>query len=424
MIFQWGLTYRFFLALPLTNTLVPICLPTAYLWLVDTLALRRGTWVIESGTKVNIQLWNSLEAEEALFFLVTNVMVVFGLVAIDNAAAVYQYMVATSDAVKDPSILQLIVLFLTHRREYDRNFISGLSQAVYDLQSKSQSMYLGSMLFDSPLQIDLIFLYSFCRKMDDLVDEAIDRDTARYWIQQCSKSLAVIFNHIKVDADGNKGLERLIPPTLFLPICLLPASRLSSQPLYNLLKGFEMDLEFDSKAGTFPIATENDLELYAFRVASTVAASVLNLIFYHHQEDIKNDDYVRLIAAAERMGQALQYVNIARDIVQDAQYQRVYFPTSWLNEEGLTPSMVVENPTHPRLAVLRDRLLDKAETCAKDSQEAIDELPSKIRGPLRVTILSYMEIGKALRELQVSACDSKLKLPWWRLFKVAWAATY
>ncbi|THC90854.1 hypothetical protein EYZ11_009685 [Aspergillus tanneri] len=185
-----------------------------------------------------------------------------------------------------------------------------------------------------------------------------------------------------------------------------------------------MDLEFDSKAGTFPIATENDLELYAFRVASTVAASVLNLIFYHHQEDIKNDDYVRLIAAAERMGQALQYVNIARDIVQDAQYQRVYFPTSWLNEEGLTPSMVVENPTHPRLAVLRDRLLDKAETCAKDSQEAIDELPSKIRGPLRVTILSYMEIGKALRELQVSACDSKLKLPWWRLFKVAWAATY
>ena len=31
--------------------------------MVDTLALKRGTWVIESGTKLGIYLWDGLELE-------------------------------------------------------------------------------------------------------------------------------------------------------------------------------------------------------------------------------------------------------------------------------------------------------------------------------------------------------------------------
>lgn len=55
--------YRFLLGLPSASLWIPIVLPTLYLWIVDTLALRRGTWVIESGTKVDIQLWDGLDLE-------------------------------------------------------------------------------------------------------------------------------------------------------------------------------------------------------------------------------------------------------------------------------------------------------------------------------------------------------------------------
>lgn len=58
-----NLAYQLILALPLINTVAPIVLPTCYLWLVDTLALRRGTWVIESGTKLELVLWKGLEVE-------------------------------------------------------------------------------------------------------------------------------------------------------------------------------------------------------------------------------------------------------------------------------------------------------------------------------------------------------------------------
>jgi len=58
-----SLAYQFIACLPLSNTLLPVVLPTLYLWLVDTLALKRGTWVIESGTKLGFHLWDGLEIE-------------------------------------------------------------------------------------------------------------------------------------------------------------------------------------------------------------------------------------------------------------------------------------------------------------------------------------------------------------------------
>jgi 15-cis-phytoene synthase / lycopene beta-cyclase len=52
------------------------------------LALRRGTWVIASATKLGWHLWPHLEIEEATFFLVTNMMIVFGLAAGSKAFAI------------------------------------------------------------------------------------------------------------------------------------------------------------------------------------------------------------------------------------------------------------------------------------------------------------------------------------------------
>lgn len=58
-----NLAYQFIIQLPLTGTLLPIALPTLFLWFVDTLALKRGTWVIELETKLEWHLWEGLEIE-------------------------------------------------------------------------------------------------------------------------------------------------------------------------------------------------------------------------------------------------------------------------------------------------------------------------------------------------------------------------
>jgi lycopene cyclase domain-containing protein len=56
-----------------------ILIPTIYLGMADALAIRSGTWTISPTQTLGIFLPGSLPLEEFTFFLVTNVMIVFGI---------------------------------------------------------------------------------------------------------------------------------------------------------------------------------------------------------------------------------------------------------------------------------------------------------------------------------------------------------
>lgn len=62
-------------------TLWAIFLPTIYLCWVDFIAVGAGSWTINDDKIVGWRLGGVLPIEEALFFLMTNVMIVLGLSA-------------------------------------------------------------------------------------------------------------------------------------------------------------------------------------------------------------------------------------------------------------------------------------------------------------------------------------------------------
>lgn len=155
----WSLSSDFLVNLPYTSTIAPIAIPTFYLWIVDTLALRRGTWTIESGTKLGIHLWDGLEIEEAVFFLATNTLIVFGQVAFDHALAILLTFPRLFPKVPElPSPAMLVQTLLTDPTKYDEERVVGIRQAVSRLQKKSRSFYLASSTFSGRLRIDLILL--------------------------------------------------------------------------------------------------------------------------------------------------------------------------------------------------------------------------------------------------------------------------
>ncbi len=57
-----------------------ITVPTIYLWLVDFLAIRSGTWTLDPAQTLGIALGGTLAVEEMIFFSVTNVLISFGIV--------------------------------------------------------------------------------------------------------------------------------------------------------------------------------------------------------------------------------------------------------------------------------------------------------------------------------------------------------
>ncbi|WP_251329555.1 lycopene cyclase domain-containing protein [Haloplanus pelagicus] len=66
-----------------------ILVPTVYLWIVDRVAIGLGLWTISPTHSTGFQVFG-LPVEEMAFFLLTNVLVVFGLV-------LYQWVVARTD---------------------------------------------------------------------------------------------------------------------------------------------------------------------------------------------------------------------------------------------------------------------------------------------------------------------------------------
>ena len=414
-----SLAYQFILGLPLSNTVLPIMIPTVYLWIVDTLALKRGTWVISTGTKYGLHLWDGLEIEEALFFLLTNTLIVFGQLAFDNALAIlYTFPKHFPDPAVLPSPITLTEALLMPTSKYDEVRLTGLQEAVVRLKRKSRSFYLASSTFQGQLRSDLMLLYSFCRVADDLVDDASSAEDAQRWIAKLQNFLGIAFG----DAQKSKpSIETYVvdnfPSETQSALLQLPCSRLSREPLQDLLRGFYMDLAFNTDP---PIQTETDLETYAQRVAGTVAQMCNELIFHIHHSSQSPEDQRRIIQAGNRMGIALQYVNIARDIAVDAKIGRIYLPATWLEEFKLTYDSVLKAPEGADVERLRTRLLDKAFALYKEAVGAIEELPHEARGPIRVAVESYMEIGRVLRQEGYVVKAGRATVPKWRRLRVAW----
>ncbi|PBP28571.1 hypothetical protein BUE80_DR000600 [Diplocarpon rosae] len=429
----WSLSSRFLLSLPHTSTVAPIAVPTIYLWVVDTLALRRGTWTIESGTKLGVHLWDGLEIEEAVFFLATNTLIVFGLVAFDHALAILVTFPKIFPLVPElPSPVMLIKALLTHETEYDKDRIVGIQQAAARLKYKSRSFYLASSTFSGRLRTDLIVLYSFCRVADDLVDNASSENESRQWIVKLTDYLDKAYAPEEARiAQKQPSLHTYItenfPTSAQMTLRLLPTHLLSFGPLYELLEGFKIDLEFPANICSqplrmFPIEDEGSLDVYAARVAGTVAELCLELVFFHSYATTTPAQRDHLVRAGSRMGVALQYVNIARDIATDAAIGRVYLPTSWLKEQGLSPQDILDKPGRPEVEGLRGRLLKKAFRVYREAIGAISQLPVDARAPMRVAVESYMEIGRVMSETGLNVRGEKATVPKFRRLKVAWRA--
>ena len=87
-------------------------------------------------------------------------MVIGGLVTVDYAITIQDYKNLISDDFKqkDFTMKSTLQSFTNPPSRFDAKILSCLSRAVVCLQKKSQSMFIGSALFQGNLRTDLIFL--------------------------------------------------------------------------------------------------------------------------------------------------------------------------------------------------------------------------------------------------------------------------
>lgn len=259
---------------------------------------------------------------------------------------------------------------------------------------------------------------------DDLIDNAWTVAAAESNIDMISGCLDLLYPPSSSSPTSlpvrvsNKQIEAALPGLsepergAFRLLSLLPIAR---PPLEELLDGFRTDLSFlavsDAKGAAtngngrgkssipaeLPIKTDDDLLVYANNVASSVADLCVQLVWAHstpyshtpartvpRDPILSEAENAHVLAAAREMGQALQLVNIARDVPADLKIGRVYLP-----------GRALDTPV-PELTADRRELLARANEMAAKSRGAIEKLPREARGGIRAACLVYLSIGDAV----------------------------
>ena len=148
-------------------------------------------------------------------------------------------------------------------------------------------------------------LYAFCRVSDDIVDDPRATLSAVHRLRDRIDAAYENdpFDHIADRAFAEVVREYNIP---------------KSVPL-SMIEGFEWDLTGKHYAEI------GDVVDYSARVAGTVGI-MMSLVMRRRSE--------RTLARACDLGVAMQLINIARDVGEDARNGRVYLPERWLLEAG------------------------------------------------------------------------------------------
>ncbi len=233
--------------------------------------------------------------------------------------------------------------------------------ALATLSRHGRSFRLAGNLLPRDLLDDAAELYSFCRHVDDLADEADDRDSARIALLSLRRSmLEGEATHPAVDGFLRLATRHGLDPMV--------AARLIDTMIGDL--------------GPVRIADVAALLRYAYGAAGTVGLLMCRLLG------------VRDPLAAPHaldLGVAMQLTNIARDVVEDAQRDRVYLPASWLAPSELRrPGPVFEAVT---------RVLDLAEIYYASGHQGLAYLPWRSRLAVGSAASIYREIGQRIRAL-------------------------
>jgi phytoene synthase len=176
-----------------------------------------------------------------------------------------------------------------------------MSESAKEISKKSRSsFYYAFNLLPEDKRDAMNTVYAFCRKTDDIVDENSDSTDLKYeklrrWRIEFEKSFSGHSEFTLLNKLGTTISKFNIP----------------LDPFFELIKGMEMDLQKDR------YKSFEDLQLYCYRVASTVGLMCIEIFGYKHPSTKQ---------FAVDLGIALQMTNILRDIGKDAKNGRIYLP--------------------------------------------------------------------------------------------------
>lgn len=237
------------------------------------------------------------------------------------------------------------------------------------MRKHGKTFYWASFFLDKSKMQAIYSIYSFCRKVDDMVDEAKTPDIAK-------KRLLIFMEAWKSDKSH---------PVINL-LSDIPKENWPNQKLVeNFLNGQISDIKFS------PFKSEKSLIIYCYQVAGTVGLMVCDIF------GVK-DKKMRYFAID--LGIAMQLVNISRDIYEDSLRNRVYLPESLIGKYSAKEIANPNKETARKIDEARKKIIKLANIYFDSASRAIDHLPKGASLAVKLASALYQQIGYQLMNAQ------------------------
>ena len=245
------------------------------------------------------------------------------------------------------------------------------------IQKYGKTFYWASFFLESKVKSRLFAIYTFCRKIDDLVDSNEEK---------LNKNMKKNFHKRKEEF---RGLEKRFHPSV--------------KVVNQFMLGQKSDLSHKQPESM------NELIIYCYRVAGIVGLMVCDAL------EVK-DNKIRHYAID--LGIAMQLTNICRDIKEDSAMGRVYLPMSIVGNLNAIDVNIPNKDVYKKIKACQKKLLSLADNYYSSAEFAIPFLPGKTRLAIRVASKLYQAIGKKITNKNISYLDSRVYVTKYEKFKI------
>ena len=227
-------------------------------------------------------------------------------------------------------------------------------------------------------------IYAFCREVDDIADDQGSPDDKR--------------RRLDLWRDEIDSLYAGAPEELTARALLEPVRRfgLRREDFHAVIDGMKMDLGEGLKAPSF-----EELDLYCHRVAGAVGLLSIRAFGAAgpHAESF-----------ALSLGTALQLTNILRDLVEDAERDRLYLPRELLDEAGIDAASPHDVIRHAALPKVCDAVARIAREKFAGARTALEECDRRALRPAVVMMTHYRRLLQALEKRGWTRLDVPVRI--------------
>ena len=256
-------------------------------------------------------------------------------------------------------------------------------------RARGSSFNAAMRILPRPRREAMFEIYSFCRAVDDIADEAGPRHARKEALAKWRRDIGALYTC--------GGAQQRSPERMRGLATAIDAFGLRREDFYALIDGMEMDVEADIRAPD--LAT---LDLYCERVAGAVGRLSARAFGLPQAEGH---------GLAHHLGRALQLTNILRDLDEDAALGRLYLPREDLRAAGIGEAEPREVLANPALGRACAPVIARAKTHFGEAEQIMGGCPrASVRAP-RIMADVYLAILTGLERRGFAAPRQKIRAP-------------